>query len=101
MPTYLVTLKSQTDEHRRHVRVTCDDEEAAKDRCRELEAEYVAYSVDDDAGLDAQGRARVMRCGVDESTQKVAGGSGRDRARYHMHHQDKPYRITSVTEEKN
>jgi hypothetical protein len=88
MPLYYVTLKSQTDEHRRFVTLEAEGEEEARARVEELEAQYTAFRLDEDATLDYYGLPSDLLAEVEDSCEihredtdtETAGSSGRARS---------------------
>jgi hypothetical protein len=113
MPLYYVTLKSQTDEHRRFVTLEAEGEEEARARVEELEAQYTAFRLDEDATLDYYGLPSDLLAEVEDSCEihredtdtedgrfiragKVTGPNARHRAYLQFHEQEKPYEVASI-----
>ena len=97
MPKYEVRLKSQTDEQSRVVTLSADNEDEAKAICVLAERDVAAYSYDRDDYVtddDAETAEKLLRF---DDTGKVIGGSDkRLRARFHMHHQERPYLVEGI-----
>ncbi len=102
MPKYEVRLRSQTDEQSRLVTLSADNEDEAKAICVMAERERVAYTFDADADIsdeDAERAERALRFDDAGKVVLVGGADAADkrlRARFHMHHQAKPYVVAGL-----
>lgn len=91
MPKFRVRLESQTDDQAREVTLSRATEDEARQACEMTELEYCQTKLDSDE-LDAL-RANHS---FNARTGKASGPTARGRGQLAVHHQSKPYLITSV-----
>ncbi len=97
MPKYEVHLKSQTDEQRRIVTLSADNEDEAKAICILRERDFAAYRYDTDNDVsDADAQLAEESLGHDDAGKVIGDGDKRLRGRFALHHQSRPYVISGV-----
>ncbi len=97
MPKFEVRLRSQTDDQSRIVTLSADNEDEAKAVCVLAEREHTRYDWTLDDNVDSSAIEAAEKALRFDDTGKVVGaGDKRMRARFHMHHQTKPYVVEGI-----